>query len=61
MRAMRQHPLEILPPSAPADPLIALLADVVRLRDEVKRQGAVRVESWGGRPADPARSAKLFE
>ena len=60
MRAMRQHPLEILPPSAPADPLIALLADVVRLRDEVKRQGAVRVESWGGRPADPAGAARAL-
>ena len=31
MRAMRQHPLEILPPSAPADPLIALLAAFLAL------------------------------
>ena len=57
---MRPHPSDRPIPLAPADPLAALLAEVVRLRDEVKRLGAGRVESWGARPADPAGAARAL-
>lgn len=38
----------------------ALLAETVRLRDEVKREGASLVESWGARIADPAIAARAL-
>ena len=40
--------------------LSLLLAEVTALRDEVKREGASLVESWGVRIADPAAEARAL-